>query len=261
MIRKFSFAGALFAALICAVPATAQTVVSQKPNCLIAYAKLEHPLTRIRMLLAEGRPVTIVAIGSSSTAGSGATSAAASYPSRLEALLKARFPRGAIRVINRGIGGEEEPQMLARFERDVMAEKPDLVLWQVASNAVMRDRSLAMEEILLDSGIRRLKSTGADVVLVDLQYTSAVLEKATTEPMLDIIAALGQQNRVSVFQRFGMMKTWHEKQDLPFTAFSIADGLHMNDWGYDCLARNMAAALGESVAPAVAAVHAASLRH
>ena len=49
--------------------------------------------------------LTILAMGSSSTAGIGASSPAATYPSRLEAELRKRFPDTDIRVINRGKGG------------------------------------------------------------------------------------------------------------------------------------------------------------
>jgi acyl-CoA thioesterase-1 len=51
--------------------------------------------------------VTIVAIGLSSTKGDGASSDAASYPSRLKGALAARFPKPTINVLNLGIGGQE----------------------------------------------------------------------------------------------------------------------------------------------------------
>ncbi len=66
-----------------------------------------------------------------------------SYPSRLQVELEALMPRVPITVVNRGVNGEESHDMLARFERDVLAEHPDLVVWQVGSNAVLRDRPLS----------------------------------------------------------------------------------------------------------------------
>jgi hypothetical protein len=33
------------------------------------------------------------------------------------------------------------------------------------------------------------------------------------------------------------MREWHENQALPIDSFVIADGLHMNDWGYACFAQ------------------------
>jgi acyl-CoA thioesterase I len=252
--------GALSAAMAWIAPVGAQAAPSPKPACLLSAAGLDASLVRTREALQEGRPLTIVAIGSSSTFGAGASTVAASYPSRLEALLKERFPGAAIRVINRGVNGEEEADMLARFGRDVIAEKPDLVLWQVGANAVVRGRPMAQEEALIRQGIARLKATGADVALIDIQYTPEVVAKTGARPMVSLIAAEGRRQDVGVFHRFEMMKEWRENARMPFQAFSSPDGLHMNDWGYDCFARNLAAAIVETAAPPVmASVPAASV--
>jgi lysophospholipase L1-like esterase len=237
------------AALTLVNPAHTHTRESANPVCTLAGSGFDHMLTRTRFQLMHGRTLTIVAIGSSSTEGAGASSSSAAYPGRLEALLGTRFPGVAIRVLNRGVGGEEEADMLARFDRDVIAEKPDLVLWQVASNAIMRDRRLATEETLIREGIARLKRSGADTVLIDPQYTTAVLTHAVAAPMVDLIANEARRQRVGTFRRFALMQDWHERERIPFEAFSIADGLHMNDWGYDCFARNLAAAIVESAMP------------
>jgi len=219
------------------------------PRCTLSGFRLDQPLPRTRARLAEGRALTIVAIGSSSTEGAGASSPAASYPSRLEALLKERFPHVAIRVLNRGIGGEEEADMLARFDRDVIAEKPDLVLWQVASNAIVRDREPSTQEPLIRNGIARLRQTGADVVLIDPQYSPAILAQPVAVPMIDLIAGEARRQQIGVFPRFELMRGWHENRRIPFEAFCLADGLHMNDWGYDCFARNLSAAIIEAATP------------
>jgi lysophospholipase L1-like esterase len=223
------------------------------PVCTASGLRLDQTLTRTRFQLIRGQALTIVAIGSSSTWGAGASSAAASYPSRLEALLGARFPTIAIRVLNRGVGGEEEADMLARFERDVIAEKPDLILWQVGSNAIVRNREPVTEAVLIRDGIARLKASGADVVLIDPQYTTAVLARPVAVPIVDMIAAEASAQGVATFRRFALMKDWHENQRIPFEAFSIEDGFHMNDWGYDCFARNLSAAIIAAAMPTVVA--------
>src|SRR5687767_2387936 len=120
--------------------------------------RLDHPLPRTGRRLAAGLPLTIVAIGSSSTAGAGASSPAMSYPSRLAVELKTLLPRTNVKVINRGIGGETVTEMLARFDDQVIAEKPDVVVWQVGSNSVLRDQPLAPAGALIRDGLRRLKA-------------------------------------------------------------------------------------------------------
>jgi acyl-CoA thioesterase-1 len=223
------------------------------PVCTASGLRLDQTLTRTRFQLTHGQALTIVAIGSSSTWGAGASSAAASYPGRLEVLLGARFPAIAIRVLNRGVGGEEEADMLARFDRDVIAEKPDLVLWQVGSNAIVRNREPVTEAVLIRDGIARLKTTGADVVLIDPQYTAAIVAQPVAVPIVDMIAAEASAQGVATFRRFALMEDWHANQRIPFEAFSIEDGFHMNDWGYDCFARNLSAAIIEAAMPAVVA--------
>lgn len=45
-----------------------------------------------------------------------------------------------IDVINRGIGGQEAPEELARFESDAIGKAPSLLIWQVGANAVYATR-------------------------------------------------------------------------------------------------------------------------
>ena len=71
--------------------------------------------------LRRGGRVRIVAIGSSSTEGVGASSPAANYPSQLRALLETSLPRDEFEVINLGVGGETAkrppPAFAATFRR------------------------------------------------------------------------------------------------------------------------------------------------
>jgi lysophospholipase L1-like esterase len=204
--------------------------------------------------LASGEPITIVAIGSSSTAGAGASSPAATYPSRLEADLRTRFPGRTISVLNRGVGGEDASQMLVRMDRDVAPERPDLVLWQVGTNAVLSDHALAGEAPLIREGIRRMKALGADIVLIDPQYAPSVLDKDhDAEGMVRLIGAEAKAGNIGLFQRFALMRHWRENQDIAFEILLSPDGLHMNDWSYDCVARQLGIAIADAVrSPAVA---------
>ncbi len=92
----------------------------------------EHGLSRFAQSLAGGQ-AKIVAIGSSTTAGEGNIKA---YPERLLSFLQTEYPNARITMVNKGIGGQEAPVELRRFGTDVVAENPDLVIWQVGTNAV-----------------------------------------------------------------------------------------------------------------------------
>jgi acyl-CoA thioesterase I len=220
-------------------------------------ARFTQPLRHTARRLASGEPLVIVAIGSSSTAGAGASSRAASYPSRLADELKQRFPGRDITVLNRGINGQQTEQMLARFQTDVIAAHPDLVLWQVGTNSVLRDHPLKPHAALLHDGIAQLKEAGADVVLIDMQYAPRVLAKPETPGMEDQIAFTAKEANVDLFGRFALMRNWYEVQHIPFDSFVAPDQLHMNDWGYACVAKVMAAAISEAATRPVASARSA----
>jgi acyl-CoA thioesterase I len=219
-----------------------------KPQCTVSPAAVSAGpwFARTAARLSEGKPVTIVAIGSSSTYGMGASSSAAAYPARLEALLKERFPDAAIKVFNRGVNGEDAAEMLVRFNRDVIETKPDLILWQVGTNAVLRNPEIAGQSSLIRLGIERLKSTGADVVLIDPQYAPAVLAKPQARRMVELIRAEAHGEGAGVLRRFALMRSWYESRHMAFADFVSSDGLHLNDWSYDCIARQLAGAIGSA---------------
>jgi acyl-CoA thioesterase I len=221
------------------------------------YVRFERPLLHTMRRLDSGEPLTIVAIGSSSTAGAGASSPEASYPSRLAIELRARFPGREIAVLNRGINGEETDNMMARFASDVVAAHPQLVLWQIGTNSVLRDHPLSPHGAQLREGIEELKNSGADVVLIDPQFTPAVLAKSETPGMLEQIALTAKEENVDLFRRFAVMREWHEVQHLSFDTFVSPDHLHMNDWSYACVAKLLGTAIAEAATRpiAAAAVH------
>jgi acyl-CoA thioesterase I len=222
---------------------SAQRPICHAPTNLV---QLTYPLTHTARRLLAGEPLTIVAIGSSSTAGAGASSPDASYPSRLAIDLGQRFPHNRITVINRGVNGEEVRDMLARFQSSVIAEKPDLVLWQVGTNAVMRNDPLAPASSLIRDGVRQVKAIGADIVLMDPQFAPRVIRKPEIDGMIDLLSAAAKDASVDLFPRFAVMRIWHDQDGLPFDTFVSPDGLHMNDWSYACVATLLGSAIADA---------------
>jgi lysophospholipase L1-like esterase len=188
--------------------------------------------------LAAGEPVTIVAFGSSSTNGFGATSPAFTYPNRLAAQLHRQYPGADVIVLTRGKGGDDAPEMMKRLQAEVIDMKPDLVIWQVGTNAVLRNLDPAETAKLVEEGVARIQAAGADVVLVDPQYSPRVTERAEgAGRMVRLLRKVAELRHIGVFPRFEVMREWHEERALPIDDFVIADGLHMNDWGYACFAQ------------------------
>lgn len=207
------------------------------------FVRLTRPLPHFSKKLSAGGPIKIVALGSSSTYGLGASSPAANYPARLEAELRAAHPGRSVTVVNRGVNGNVTRDEMLRFDRDVLAERPDLVIWQVGTNTLLQGQDMWSVFLDVRAGVRRLDALGADVLLMNLQYSPRVLSRINHTDMLDLIAVAGRESNVDVFDRFSIMRSWSEQQRYGFEVYITPDGLHMNDWGYGCLAKLLATAL------------------
>jgi acyl-CoA thioesterase I len=242
---KRTTVAALLAVLALPLSARAETpaLTCDTPLDLI---RLANPLSHVAQKLTAGAPITIVAIGSSSTAGAGASSPAKSYPSQLAVELKKQFPYNSITVLNRGANGEEVADMLRRFDKAVVAAKPDLVLWQLGTNSVIRDHMFNDHGAAIRDGLNKIRATGADIVLIDPQFAPKVIVKAEATHMVELIATTAKVENVDLFRRFDVMKRWREADHMAFESFVSPDGLHMNDWSYACMAKGLGLAIAEA---------------
>jgi lysophospholipase L1-like esterase len=215
----------------------------------------DYGLTHFALSL-RGR-AKIVAIGSSSTVGRGGIRP---YPERLLPLLQAQYPNAKITLVNQGIGGQEAPIEFQRFHTDVIAEKPDLVIWQVGTNAIWQSPSSVPPPPSFDEttsairdGLVKLRDqTQADVVLMDLQYVPAVLTPAKKEKAIAMVKAISElaRNGVNVFRRFAFMKGLYEVEQVSFDRMvDPADEhrLHDSDWTTDRVAWAMKLAIIDGV--------------
>ncbi|WFU24409.1 SGNH/GDSL hydrolase family protein [Bradyrhizobium sp. CB1717] len=202
-------------------------------------SKTMGSLPHVAAKLVAGQPVVIVAFGSSSTAGYGASSPDFNYPNRLATQLRRHYPTADITVVNAGVGGEDAPEMMKRLQTQVIDVHPDMVIWQVGTNAVLRNLDPGDTAKLVEDGISRIQAAGgADIVLVDPQYSPAVNQRAESAgKMIKLLGKVAELRKVGIFPRFEVMRDWHENQSIPVESFVISDGLHMNDWGYACFAQ------------------------
>jgi acyl-CoA thioesterase-1 len=242
-----SWPGWLAAALLVA---GSDDILAQAPSvpeaeaCLAANRSLSlgAPLPRTMARLNAGEPVRIVAIGSSSTTGLWMLSPSATYPEVMRRELARLRPTARIEIINSGRIGETVTGSIARFSRDVLALKPDLVIWQLGTNDVAwGGRAEGLKEQVTE-GVRALKAGGADVILMDLQYAPVVLASSHHGAMQAIIAEVARQERVGLFSRFALMRRSIEA-GLPAGALVSWDGLHNSTAGYDCVGRALARAV------------------
>src|SRR4051812_48649219 len=194
--------------LLAVAPARAQDAPDATP-CAVppALIRVDAPLLRTATRLGR-RPFKIVAIGSSSTEGAGASGPEASYPAVLARELQQRFPGARIAVYNKGIGGERIGAMMARFDRDVMALDPDLVIWQVGTNeATANDAILQFQSSLID-GIQKLRARGRDLILMSPQFAPRMNVRSNHLLYVETVRAVSEREGVQLYRRFDIMDFW-----------------------------------------------------
>ena len=238
---KTGFIGIFVAAAFGLAPvvALAQTT-SAAEKCLDANRgfSLDAKLPRTASVLKSGLPLRIVAIGSSSTVGLWMTDQAKTYPEVMKREMIRLIPNARIEIVNSGRSGDTIPGNMARFEADVFAHKPDLVIWQMGGNDFTWLESGDSLRDKIATGIRAIKAHGADVILMDQQFTPMILATQYSK-MQNAIATAARQEEVGYFRRFEVMHKTVEG-GVPFLALSSLDGLHMSEDGYDCVGRGLA---------------------
>ena len=199
-------------------------------------------LPEFRAALRAGRPVTIVALGSSSTSGASASSPTATYPARLEAALRAARPGLAVRVVNRGVSGQQAHDMVARIPTEVLPDRPDLVIWQTGANSALRRADPERFRTLVATGVALLREGGAEVVLMDNQRAPRIDSQPGHARFDAALSGLAGRDGVTLFSRGRLMDTWIAA-GTPAAEMLAEDGLHHSDRGYACLAAALADAL------------------
>ena len=180
--------------------------------CLAAnrHVSVGAALPRTAARLKSGAPLRVVAVGSSSTTGLWMLTPGATYPEVMRRELVALQPGASVEIVNSGRVGDTIGGMLARFESDVLAYQPDLVVWQLGTNDVAwgitwGGRADALRDQVI-GGVRMLKTSATDVILMDLQYAPLVLASSHHPAMQAVIAETSRHERVGLFSRFDLMR-------------------------------------------------------
>ena len=197
-----------------------------------------RPLRSLSRAVRANRPIRVLAIGSSSTVGVGASSPTATYVAKLETSLEGVFKGLDVQVVGRGLSGEVAQGAADRMRAEVEAAKPDLVIWQVGTNDALRKVTIESLQKCLRTTLAWLAENRVEVVLIDPQYGEALVKDTHYEHVVAAIAQVARQSRVLLVDRFEAMRELHRQRGDRF--YLTSDNLHMNDTGHRCMAEQLA---------------------
>ena len=224
-------------ALACSVVCQAQSPAGSatpSESCLEFKTGLslgaQLPYTKAK--LQKGQRLTVVAFGSSSTTGFGTFGFGDTFPDVMKQELLRLRPSAKIELINSGRIMDDLEDNIARMDGDVLQHRPDLVIWQLGTNDAVWRGIADNANVILGNAVKQIKDAGADVILLDLQYTPLVLATGRYAQMEKIIADVARQQKVGQFPRFLLMKRAIEGG---VTGLVSWDGLHNSAEGYKCV--------------------------
>jgi acyl-CoA thioesterase I len=232
--------------LLCAAVSSAAAPSALRCTAPDGVTRFKVALPHTARAIRRGEALVIVAIGSSSTEGVGASDQAHTYPARLAEELRRRWPHLAVTVVNKGVGGEIAEQTLARFTRDVLPYHPQLVIWQTGTNQALESGDVQGYKKTVREGIARLKAVHTDVILMDPQYAPRVLGRPLHKAFVDTLSGVATDLKVAVFLRFAVMRHWVTSGEYRMEDIISRDQLHMNDTSYLCIAHLLADSLASA---------------
>ena len=213
--------------------------------CESAGGERGGPLVQIS---AGAQPLRVVAIGSSSTQGAGASRPAYSYVSQLGARLNTVWP-SRTEVINRGVGGDKLADIVARAPQDLYALHPNLVILQTGMNDALQGVPVAEYKTQLLHFVREIRARRIPVILVDNQYLPDRVGTAEYRAIQGATHEVASTTGSALVSRYGLSVKLQTEAHLAASALLSDDGLHPNDVMHACTASALAVTIERMGAP------------
>ncbi len=230
------------------------TAPAQEPGCAVpaSFYDTEPTLPKTAAAVASGQTVSIVAIGGASTLGQAAGSADLAWPARLAVALTSRSPAVHVKVDNRAVARQTAQEMASRLDREVIAVKPTLVIWETGTTDAVQETDLDEFRQTMQTGIDRLRASGVEVVFMDMQFSRQTHAVINFGEYASVLRETTDANAVPLFRRHDIMYHWAESG-----LFDLMTGDHdklhlVASRLYDCIGRAMADFITRGVHPEAA---------
>jgi lysophospholipase L1-like esterase len=169
-----------------------------------------NELKHVTEAVKKDRRLTIAVVGTGSSILAGPDGPLSAYPARLEEALKRRLPSVAVKVVTlvrTRMSAEDLARGMAKLLVD---EKPDLVIWQTGTLDAIRRIEPDDFRAALEEGVETLHKGGADVILMNMQYSPRTDAMLDVGPLADVMRFVAQQHGALLFDRLGLMRSWND---------------------------------------------------
>jgi lysophospholipase L1-like esterase len=230
----------LIAVLVVLALCTAKAGAQQADTCSVPSYLLfgEGRLERVFAAATKGKSLKIVVVGTTSSTLPVRDGASNAYPARLQAALKRRLPVMTVTVATHAKPRQTAAEMAQGLGKLLLDEKPDLVVWQAGTFDAMRGVDPDEFSTKVVEGVEELQKGGADVVLMNMQYSPRTESVIALAGYADSMRWVARKRDVPLFDRLAIMRHWHETSAIDLYAatkdVSVAKRVH------DCIGRALA---------------------
>ena len=231
----------LIAVVLVASALTGRALAVDPPSCAVPdnLLFLDNSLNRVTTAVGKQRQLTIAVFGTGSSTLAGSEGPSLAYPARLEAALNQKLSNVMVRVAIRTRNGQTADIMQRNMKELLVDEKPNLVIWQTGTVDAIRRIELDEFRAALETGVETLHAGGADVMLMNMQYSPRTESMIQVGPYVDEMHAVAQQRDIPLFDRFAIMRYWSDEGAFDFYAAGRDNGLARRV--HDCLGRAIGA--------------------
>jgi hypothetical protein len=225
----------LLALLVLAGPAWAELPA----QCRVAahLAEPNYPLPKVTRALAE-KKFNILVVGAGSSQLPGANGAKNAYPARLQLALSDQLPGVEVKVATDIKATRTAAEMVKVLPEALSATKPALLVWQTGTTDAMRAVDPDQFSQALDAGINAARAAGADVVLVNAQFSPRTESMIALSTYSEDMRWVALQQEVGLFDRFSIMRLWSDLGT--FDLYSATKKLDIAERVHDCIGRLLA---------------------
>jgi lysophospholipase L1-like esterase len=235
---------AAFAAVLCAPTGAAFAAEGQACDIpgYLSFGNTE--LKHVAEAVAKDKRLTIAVVGTGSSILAGPDGPRSAYPARLEAALKQRLPSVEVKVVTLARTRMTAGDLARGMEKVLADEKPDLVIWQTGTLDAIRRIDPEEFRAALDEGVETLHKGGADVILMNMQYSPRTDIMISLGPYADNMRVVAQQHEIPLFDRLAIMRHWSDTG--AFDLYAAGKDNVLAQRVHDCIGRGIASMIIEA---------------
>jgi hypothetical protein len=198
----------------------------------------DSDLARVAKAIKDQHRLDIAVVGTGSSALPGPDGENFAYPARLQAALLQLLPGNDIKVVAHVQARQTTAEMAVDLKQILAEEKPALVVWQAGTFDAVSGIDPEEFKISLAEGVDTINTGGADVDLMNMQYSPRTESMLGVATYADIMRWVAQEHGTLLFDRLAIMRFWNDQGT--FDLYAATKKYDMARKVHDCIGRALA---------------------